>query len=204
MRAATGLLVMVVLLWAVGAAALPVRIECTLSYAGFGHVNGLIEEFAELNGSELSTLHVALGGGVSVGSITVLGPGSIVAGLRGGFAARSWREAEVSASVLGVCAGYEYVTGRFAGILDVGIYRGSFDFSEARYVRLAGWGPGIRVAADYKVLSRESLDLYIAASVQWLPVQAMSDPSGQTFRGRGTPFLDFSGISLSMGVEWRF
>lgn len=186
------------------ASGIPLNVDVSIGYVGLGHVNGLINDFADEYGADLSEMHVGVGGGLEIGAMRVLGAGEVTFGGRGLVSQQTGRDASVSASLLGLCLGLGYDTGRLRASVDVGAYRGALTFSEARYVDLVGWGPGVAAQGEVRILSRERLSATAGLSVRWLPIYEMEDSSGQTFRGRGTPFLDFSGISVSIGLQWRF
>ncbi|MCX6094879.1 MAG: hypothetical protein NTY63_08690 [Candidatus Bipolaricaulota bacterium] len=192
------------LMMAVGIPVVAFEMEGGLSafYAPFAYANGLLAAYEEEAGATIPDLGLGIGGDFRMPIA------SFSDRLRGGVGGRvlgarvSERETDAAASLVGGYAWCEYRLGSWRFQTDLGVYRGTFDFAEARYAGLGGWGLGVAGRAGYRVPLGKRLSLGVAAGLEWLPVWEMTDASGQTYRGRGTPFVDFSGVSVSIELSW--
>ena len=108
-----------------------------------------------------------------------------------------------SASLTGLCAGGAFARGRWHMGAAVHGFRAGLSFPLAGYEGLSGWGWGVSGYAGYAlpIFGRATLELN--AVLQWLPVSEMSDSFGETYLGRGAPFLDFSGVGVSATLRWK-
>ena len=168
------------------------------------NVNSLIDQFELFADLQLPEMHTGVGLTITAPLLSFLERGRAGVGIRGLATRMTSRDVSVRASLIGLCGMVDYRIGDWSLGIDLGAYRGGFSFLAARYVGLFGWGGGAvaRVGYDYVLTSHITIDLDIA--LQWLPVYEMRDSDGQRYRGRGTPFLDFSGISASIGITWDF
>jgi len=188
--------------FAVGAFSL--NVELGIGGAAMTYVNGLIGEHEALTHEGLRDLGPALTGRIGA----VLNP--ITSGIRPEIGLElattsvRARDTTVNAAIVGGYAGLAYSIGGGHVSAAIDGYRGSFSFPAARYVDLAGWGVGVHGGVGYGIqLAGERLVLRLSLVAQWMPVWNLSDTEGLEYRGRGQPFLDFSGIGVSLGVEWR-
>lgn len=180
--------------------------DLAMGLSGFSvsmaHINSLIEEFdvdAELGLAPLRT-----GAGVEVsGTILPIGEiGSLGVGGRGLLAREVSRDVSINASMIALFAQGTLALGRWRASVDAGVCHGMFSFPAARVVSLSGFGVGLVGRAGYRLPVSERFALAFDLGLQWLSIPEMKDAGGQRYRGRGTPFMDFSGISASIGLTW--
>jgi len=173
-------------------------------YSPMGNVNALVDQHEVATSTELPELHVGTGGAVRIGLLPVLGAGTAYVGGRGALYAMTERDTQLRTAHVGLVAGVSYSFGGWMAAADVGAYRGTFEFASARYPVLSGWTSGISSSVGYRLSITSSLSVGAAAVFQWIPFYRMTDREGQTYRGRGTPFVDFEGIGGSIHLVWEF
>jgi hypothetical protein len=167
-----------------------------------GHVNELIDGYNADADVELATLRAGVGVEVA-GDLAIVGSAiTLGAGGRGLLARTTKRDVSLTASLVGLFARGAYAAGPWRASADVGAYFGSLSFPSARLVGLRGLGVGLAGRIGYVLPVTSALGFDIHVGLEWLPVQEMTDSAGQKYRGRGTPFMDFSGLSASIGVIW--
>jgi len=180
--------------------------DLAVSLSGFSvsmeHLNTLIEEFDPDTELGLSPLRTGASAEVS-GTLLSLGDiGSIGLGGRGLLVREVSRDVSINASMIVLFAQGEVALGRWVAIIDAGACYGVFSFPAARLASLSGFGIGLVGRAGYRLPVSERFGLTFDLGLQWLSVPEMKDATGQRYRGRGTPFMDFSGISASIGLTW--
>jgi len=166
------------------------------------HINGVIGDLVEATDVDLQPLSVGFGFGAAVSLLELARIGTLSVGLEGLVARQVDRDASVEASSLGAFTRAELARGRFRFAIDLLLARGSLDFASARLAHLAGWSLGARACVGYTLPITKALLVGVRLGYRMSPFHEMVDRSGQTYRGRGTPFMDFSGVSASIGVEW--
>jgi len=186
------------------AMAVDIRGDLFSVYSPLNNVNAVIEQY-ELSGQgALSEMHVGTGGSLVASLRPVFGSGMIYVGGRTAFYSVMERDAEIRASFAGGIAGVAYELGRWCAAFDLGIYRGKFQFERARYPACSGWSGGAMGCIGYGVAITSSISAGASVLVNWIPFQRMTDGQGQTYRGRGTPFVDFRGVGASIHLVWEF
>lgn len=166
------------------------------------HVNGLIDAYGQDTGTDVESLRVGIGVEADVEVMSFGASTAVSVGGRSLFVRESSRDITVSASLIGLYARAAVTLKRWAFAADLGGHRGAFSFPSARLVGLAGWGGGIGASVGYGIPVTDRIGLRLALGLRWLPVYEMEDGAGQKYRGRGTPFVDFSGIAVSMALSW--
>jgi hypothetical protein len=167
-----------------------------------GHVNELIETFEVDAGVALSPLRVAAGIEATAPVFSLGRIGTLAAGARYLMARTASRDASAAASLLGLLVRAQFGFGNWTATLDVIGSRGTFSFAEARFVGLSGLGAGLGGSISYRLGLTDRLGITAGVAAQWMAFNEMRDSGGQKYRGRGTPFVDFSGISASIGLTW--
>jgi len=182
-------------------------IEVTLGilggYGAFGNVNELVATFEEDNGLTLPDLHSVWGLKCDVPLWSPAENARVGVGLMGLSAMASSRDLVIESALFGFNGWADYQLGQFSAGIDIGACRGSLSFPEARLVGLAGWGLGMTGRVSYKGIALGPFTIGTTLSLHWLPIQEMQDDGGQKYRGRGTAFLDFSGIAVSIDLGWQ-
>jgi hypothetical protein len=174
-------------------------------FASMGSANSIIDSFAADNSLTIPALHLGLGIDMNASVFSFLQDLHMGLGIR--YLSTSTgdaREASIVASLAGLYFWTGYQFGAFGFIVDVGGYRGVFSFPAARYESLAGWQGGLAGSVRYLAILTNHLSLRTGVSLQWLPIDEMQDRTGQRYRERGEPFLDFSGLSVSILLSWTF
>lgn len=195
-------LIIFMMSWAVTSSALEMEGGLVGFYAPMDYTNTLIDLFETDTDLVLPEIHIGWGLRGDVPLFSFLENGRLGLGGRGLAARTGARDVSVQSSLLGLYGWADYRIGNWRFAVDVGGYRGGFSFPAARYVELVGWGGGIVGNISYRAISAWNFSLGSTLSMQWLPINEMQDGSGQRYRGRGTPFLDFSGISVSIDLAW--
>jgi len=174
--------------------------------SSMSYVNEIIGTYEDSAGVEVGSLHTGLGACIDVGLVDVIGAIDGVLAIRSGSVSihDETREenVEIEAGFLGVAVGASTEWGPVEVTADAGIYRGTFEFAAVRYVGLTGWAPGASIGVQYTLALSRQLSAGVGAQLQWVAFYQMKDSSGQTFRARGTPFVDFTGLCVSIGLEW--
>lgn len=167
-----------------------------------GHINELVDGFNLDSEVELGALRA--GAGIELaGDVATIGSAvSLGVGGRGLLSRVSERDVAATALLFGVFGRGTYALGRWFASGDLGAYLGSFSFPSARLTGLRGVGLGLGGRIGYALPFTDRLGLDIQLGLEWMPIQQMTDAAGQKYRGRGTPFMDFSGLSVSIGVIW--
>jgi len=166
------------------------------------HVNELVESFEQDAGTDIGRLSVGMGVEADIDVLSIGPATSVAVGGRALFSRQASRDIEVEASLLGLYARGRLAWGRLAVAVDVGGHRGAFSFAEARLVGLSGWGGGVGARVEYGLPVLDRFEVRASVGLRWLPVYEMKDVAGQKYRGRGTAFMDFSGIVASMALNW--
>jgi hypothetical protein len=199
-------LIVVALALSVGLGLSTLAVDLTIGLGGFSvsmeHINGLIEGFEQDAELGLSPLRTGAGVEANAALLPIGGSGALGFGGRGLFVREASRGVSITASMFGLFAQGGVSLGRWLATADVGAYYGTYSFPASRVVDLGGWGIGLAGRLGYALPVSERLAIVLDLGLRWLPIQEMKDPSGQRFRGRGTPFMDFSGISASIGLAW--
>jgi len=185
-------------------AALGIEGEVYGLYSPLRNVNGLIEQHEAAASIELPALHVGFGGALRADLFPILGEGVLYFGGRGAAYSVEERDTELRTSHVGIVVGMSYPIGRLIASADLGLYRGSFAFPSARYADSSGWSGGVSGTATYRLQVTARLAVGASVLAQWVPFNEMADSEGQTYRGRGTPFVDFGGIGGSIHLVWDF
>jgi len=167
-----------------------------------GHVNELIRSFGQDSQVEIEELRVGIGMNAAVDILSLGDMWSFAVGGKGLFARESSRDVTVSSSLIGLFARATFSLGRLQADLDLGAHRGALSFPDARLLGLSGWGAGLALRVGYGLPITDRLGVTASLGLQWLPVMEMRDGAGQKYRGRGTPFVDFSGIAGSIALNW--
>ena len=167
------------------------------------HLNAEMAYQEEVLHTNLPELHLAWGG--EFGVVLSLGNLPIRPSLKAQLlhAAVSGGGETTSASLTGLCAGGTFVRGGWHMGASVHGFRAALSFPLAGYEGLSGWGWGASGYAGYafSIFGRAIFELN--GVLQWLPVSEMRDPFGETYLGRGAPFLDFSGVGVSATLRWK-
>lgn len=197
-----GILIILMVCWASTASALEVGGGLAGFFARMDYLNTLIDLFETDNDLVLPEIHTGWGLKMDIPLFSFIESGWIGLGGRGLVARATTRDISIQDSLLGLYAWGNYRIGSWRLAVDVGGYRGGFSFPAARYVELVGWGGGITGSISYTAICVWGFSLGSTLSLQWLPIYEMHDGVGQRYRGRGTPFLDFSGVSVSIDLIW--
>ncbi|MCK5827881.1 hypothetical protein KAH43_05080, partial [Candidatus Bipolaricaulota bacterium] len=172
-------------------------------YGAFGHVNELVVAFEADNNLSIPELHTEWGLRCDIPVWSPTESARVGLGIMGLGARTSSRDLVISSSLIGLNGSVDYQIGQLIAGIDLGAYRGTFSFPAGRIDDLSGWGVGIMGRVGYKGFTVGPFSLGATLSLQWLPIQEMTDASGQRYRGRGTAFLDFSGIAVSIDLGWQ-
>ena len=186
---------------AVSAAALEVEVGGLALVGPFANTNALLEQFEAEAGEALPELSFAGGCDLRLPLLRLSDRSRAGAGVRILGAGISKRDTNVAAMSIGAYAWGDYRFGPWNARADLGLCRGSFNFAAGRYVGLSGWGFGAAGEVVYWLPIGRFFAVGAAIGVQWLPIPQMADSGGRIYRGRGTPFVDFSGISFSIRVR---
>jgi len=166
------------------------------------HVGTLLDEASVAAGVDLAPLNVSYGVRVQ-GGLDLEGPLPQVYGAAFGTAASAQtRDVAASLGLLGVGFGAEFSRAPWAAYLGLCVGRASFDLPAVRLMGLTGWAMGVELGGGYAIGLGPHLGASFRIGGQWLPVQEMTDAAGQTYRGRGMPFVDFTGLVASIGIMW--
>lgn len=199
-----GVLIAIVVVLAVSAYAVDLGGGLVGFFASMVYPNSLIDTFATDNVLTIPGLHVGWGMNMNVSLFSFMENIDMGLGIRYLNARTGARDVSVGASLAGMYAWGGYRIGRWQLAIDAGGYRGSFSFAAARYQNLVGWNGGVTGSVSYFAIATGTFSLGSAVSLQWLPIGEMHDTTGQRYRGRGAPFLDFSGVSVSILFSWNF
>ena len=199
-----GVLIAIVIVCATGAYAVDLGGGPVGFFASMSHVNSLIDTLATDNMITLPALHVGWGMNMDVSLFSFMENMNTGLGMRYLNARTGARDVSIGASLAGLYAWTGYRMGAFHFAVDIGGYRGTFSFTAARYQNLVGWQAGATGSINYVAIATGHFSLGAAVSLQWLPIDEMHNDTGQKYRGRGAPFLDFSGISVSILLSWHF
>jgi len=197
-----GMLVLAVLIGGVSLSAFGITIELEAGTVAMANVNALIDDFNEADVPELAHLNVGVGLGGAIPVYRFANFGILSVGARGTIARQSARDASIVATSLGLLARFDAAFGRWTGSGEFYAGRGQLDFAAERLAGLTGWGLGLGGSISYGFPVMKRLSATAAVGFRWHPISEMSDDSGQKYRGRGTPFVDFSGLSASIGMKW--
>jgi hypothetical protein len=172
-----------------------------LSYTTMANVNSLVVDSPE-GGSVSPDLHLGVGGQVTAAFDLAGSMPPLFVQFSALTMSSAEREAEATAGLVGIACGVEMGFGAVTAAVGASLHRGSFDFPAARQLGLSGWGAGLVANAKYSVKLSPRLEASFGLQGQWLPVTEMVDGAGQTYLGRGMPYLDFSGVSASICIGW--
>lgn len=167
-------------------------------------VNGIIETYNLANQASIGALKVGVGGQAEVR--LPLGKGGVASflGMRAELARASSERETVLASLVGPYVGVSYGLGSWSGAIDIGAYRGGFEFAEGRYESLVGWDVGLVARLSYSLRLLRAVMADVALMSSWLPTTRLTDAEGGLHGARDGSFLDFSGFGFSIGVSWGF
>jgi hypothetical protein len=112
------------------------------------------------------------------------------------------REVGARVSILGVGLGAEVRRDRWLMYAGLCGGRAAFSLPALDLVDLVGWGAGLELGGGFALAVSPKLSFVFRLGGQLLPVQEMKDARGQTYRGRGVPFVDYTGLAASIGVSW--
>lgn len=172
-------------------------------YGVFSNVNELVAIFENDNDLVLPDLHSVWGLKCDIPVLSPAESTRMGVGIMGLGARASSRDLVIASSLLGLNSWVDYQIGQLSAGIGIGACRGTFSFPEARLVDLSGWGVGIMGHVGHRGIEFGPFSLGATLLLQWLPIQEMSDGGGQRYRGRGTAFLDFSGIAVSIDLGWH-
>ena len=199
--AAIGLVAVAILAWT--ATGLGVEVSVELSTVNMAHVNTEIGAYADQHHESISGIHVAWGGAIQSGlGFSILGMEPTL-GVRVLLAATESGGGTIGSSLLGVSIGGLYRFGAWSVRGDLNMYRGTFSFVRGGYDGLSGLGIGAAAAAGYAIRLGQKVQVRLEVGLQWLPVDEMTGADGVAHQGRsGEPFLDFTGVGVTVGVTW--
>jgi hypothetical protein len=167
-------------------------------------VNGIIETYNLANEASIGALRVGVGGQAEVRM--PLGKGGVASflGVRAALARAASERETVLASLVGTYVGVSYGLGSWSGAIDIGAYRGGFEFPVGRYKSLVGWDVGLVARLSYSLQLLRAVEADVALISSWLPTTRLTDAEGGLYEARGGSFLDCSGVGFSIGVSWGF
>lgn len=174
-----------------------------VSLARMTHLNAEMAYQEEVLHTNLPELHLSWGG--EFGVVLSLGNLPIRPSLKAQLlrASVSGGGEMTRASLTGLCAGGAYIRGGWHMGVSVHGFRANLSFPLAGYEGLTGWGWGASGYAGYTFPIFARARIEFNAVLQWLPVSKMKDSFGETYLGRGAPFLDFSGVGVSATLCWQ-
>jgi len=202
MRKATLLTLLCVIASSVTSFGLTLAGEAEVFLASMEHINSLIDSFDNETGTGLGPMRAGVGVTLGMPIIAYGDFATLSVGAEGLMARRSSSQTTAIASCIGVLAEVSMAFGPFRASADALICRGSFDFPGERLVGLSASGVGVRGSLGYTLQTAGRLVAELSLGYRHLPFTEMMDGAGHTYRGRGTPFMDFSGITASIGIEW--
>lgn len=183
-------------------AAMDIEGGLTLTTVRMATLNAEIDHQNELLHADLPPLHVGWGG--KLGVVFPIWRFPLESHVGGRVLSPSVEGAgeTVQASIAGIYAGATYSLGSWRIGADVGSYRSGLSFPLAGYDGLTGGGWGVLGRVEYTFRFFQRFLVGIGFDLCWLPIDTMVDAFGMTYLGRGGPFLDFSGIGISVGLSW--
>jgi hypothetical protein len=201
-RTKLALSLLLVIAPAVATAAVGLEAGIDLAYTTMANVNSLVIEAPE-GGSVSPDLHLGIGGHIAA-VFDLSGPIPVVfAQLHALSVSSTELDADAAASLIGLACGLGMHFGKIDASVAASFHHGGFDFPAARQMGLSGWGFGLMAGAVDSASVTPRLEASFRLQGQWLPVSEMLDESGHTYRGRGMPYLDFSGVSASISLGWK-
>ena|GEM_PF-3707667 len=167
------------------------------------HLNAEMAYQEEVLHTNLPELHLAWGG--EFGVVLSLGNLPIRPSLKAQLlhVSVSGGGETTRVSLTGLCAGGAFARGGWQMGAAIHGFRANLSFPLAGYEGLAGWGWGASGCVGYAfpIFARATFE--VSAVLQWLPVSKMTDSFGESYLGRGAPFVDFSGIGVSATLRWK-
>lgn len=198
----TLLIVSVALVWVAACAQAATWTAGALSsYGSMKYANSLVSEARELPGAS-AALSVSYGLRLQGSADLEWLPPRVYGAVWGVGATVKEREFSANASLIAVALGAETSFSHWTVYAGLCGGRASFDLPAAGLVDLAGWGAGVEIGAGLVFVVSPHLGVAFRLGGQWLPVPEMSDARGQEYRGRGMPFVDYTGLVASIGISW--
>lgn len=196
-----GVAAALVLAFQVGAAVV-LDAEFVSSYCVMENPNEILTRLGSDLGIDVPGLHTGFGGRLQLG-FDPRGPlAPVYVAISGLAMSVGVRDVAASAGFLGFCLGAKLDVARWQFWGGFGVQHGAFELPAERMVGLGGWGACLEAGAGYDLPLGPNLSVTLTLRGQWAPVYEMEDRAGQKYRGRGVPFVDFTGMSASMGINW--
>jgi hypothetical protein len=196
-----GVAVAVALALQVGAAVV-LDAEFVSSYCVMENPNEILTRLGSDLGIDVPGLNVGFGGRLQLG-FDPQGPlAPVYFGISGLAMSAGTRDVSASAGLLGLCLGAKLDLAHWQFSGGFGVQRGTFELPAERMIGLEGWGACLEAGARYGFPLGPKLSATLTLRGQWAPIYEMEDRTGQRYRGRGMPFVDFTGLSASIGINW--
>lgn len=176
--------------------------EFVSSYCVMENPNEILTRLGSDLGIDVPGLNMGFGGRLQLG-FDPQGPlAPVYVAISGLAMSAGARDVSASASLLGFCFGVKLDVTRWQFSGGFGVQRGTFVVPAERMVGLEGWGACLEAGGRYEFAVAPKLSATLTLRGQWAPIYEMENRAGQKYRGRGMPFVDFTGISASMGINW--
>jgi hypothetical protein len=183
-------------------AAVVLDAEFASSYCVMENPNEILTRLGSDLGIDVPGLNMGFGGRLQLG-FDPQGPLAPVYIAISGFGlSAGTRDVSASAGLIGFIFGAKLDVAHWQFSGGFGAQRGTFELPAERLVGLAGWGACLEAGAGYELPLGPKLSATLTLRGQWAPIHEMADRTGQKYRGRGMPFVDFTGLSASMGINW--
>lgn len=183
-------------------AAVVLDAEFVSSYCVMENPNEILAQLGSDLGIDVPGLHTGFGGRLQLGFDPqgLLAP--VYVAISGLAMSAGTRDVSASAGLVEFCFGVKLDAARWQFSGGFGVQRGTFELPAGRMVGLAGWGACLEAGGRYEFALAPKLSATLTLRGQWAAIHEMEDRTGQKYRGRGMPFVDFTGMSISMGINW--
>jgi len=183
-------------------ATVAVDAEFVSSYCVMENPNEILTRLGSDLGIDVPGLNMGFGGRLQLG-FDPQGPlAPVYVAISGLAMSAGTRDVSASAGLVGFCLGAKLDVARWQVSGGFGVQRGTFELPAERLVGLEGWGACLEAGARYEFAVAPKLSATLTLRGQWAPIYEMEDRTGQKYRGRGMPYVDFTGMSASMGINW--
>lgn len=177
-------------------------LEALSSYSLMENTNSLLAELGAQADLEIPPLNVGYGLRLRAG-FDLDGPIPAVYGtLWGEKATTGVRDISATVGFLGAGAGGSVKFRDWLVSTGLCVGAASMDIPSLRMADLSGLGFGLELSAAYAFRITSGWSATFCLGGRWLSVQEMTDAVGQKYRGRGMPFVDFTGLVASIGITW--
>jgi hypothetical protein len=176
--------------------------EFVSSYCVMENPNEILTRLGSDLGIDVPGLNMGFGGRLQLG-FDPQGPlAPVYVAISGLSMSAGTRDVSASAGLVGFFFGAKLDVARWQFSGGFGVQRGTFELPAERLLGVAGWGACLEAGARYEFAVAPKLSATLTLRGQWAPIYEMEDGAGQKYRGRGMPFVDFTGMSASMGINW--